>query len=107
MAQAAYSTGREITGHDGHIFCTALAYAIIAIERLPEKWQERSDKEDMKKLLEAATSTPDYYLLQARSHLEQRVLTIDEDGELGDADPGSGVVIQFPSDEDHSDGERP
>jgi hypothetical protein len=46
---------------------------------LPERWQERSDKEDMKKLLQAATSTPDYYLLQARSHLEQRGLTIDED----------------------------
>ncbi len=99
--------GTEITGRDGYIFCTALAYAIIAIERLPERWQERSDKEDMKKLLEAATSTPDYYLLQARSHLEQRGLTIDEDGELGLADPGSGVVIQFPGDEDHPDSKQP
>lgn len=33
------------------VMAKALAYAIRVIENLPVRWQEQSDKEDMKKLL--------------------------------------------------------
>lgn len=41
-----------ITGRDGYIIAKALAYAIETIERLPDEWQEFSDKEDMKMLFD-------------------------------------------------------
>jgi hypothetical protein len=53
----------------------ALAYAIVAIERLPYEWREESDKEDMQKLLETMTPNQvdrDTYLTGARRHLERR-----------------------------------
>jgi hypothetical protein len=40
--------GRSITGRDGYILAQALAYAITAIERLPEQLREYSNQEDMK-----------------------------------------------------------
>ena len=44
---------KSITGRDGYIVCKALCYAIEAIARLPEKWQELSDAEDMKLIRDA------------------------------------------------------
>jgi hypothetical protein len=41
-----------ITGRDGYIICKALAYAIETIERLPQRWQELGDLEDMKLILD-------------------------------------------------------
>lgn len=43
----------DVTGRDRHIITKALAYAIEAIDALPDRWQEKGDKADMKKLLEA------------------------------------------------------
>jgi hypothetical protein len=41
----------DITGRDNYIIGSALAYAIECINRLPDEWQEKSDKDDMEKLL--------------------------------------------------------
>jgi hypothetical protein len=72
----------------------ALAYAIVAIERLPDEWREESDKEHMRKLFEAMTPGPerDYYITTARSHLERRGIAI-EDGKLVPAPRDSGTVV--------------
>jgi hypothetical protein len=44
--------GKSITGRDSYIYMQALAYAIVAIELRPEEYQEWSNKEDMKLLLD-------------------------------------------------------
>jgi hypothetical protein len=82
---------RDVTGHHGTVML-ALAYAIVAIERLPEEWRPESDKEAMRKLLEARTEEDDrnYYLTHARSHLERRGMAI-EDGKLTVAPRDSGT----------------
>jgi hypothetical protein len=41
----------SVTGRDHSILTKALAYAIVAIQRLPDHRQEWSDCEDMKRLL--------------------------------------------------------
>jgi hypothetical protein len=65
------------TGRDCFIVAKSLAYAIEMIENLPEKWQERSDKEDMKRLLWVLTDgDSERFRLGARSHLERRGLRI-------------------------------
>jgi hypothetical protein len=69
-----------VTGRDGMILCKALAYAITAIEHLPDRWQEWSDKEDMRMLLHAMTQQADYYFVGARSHLERRGCQVDGRG---------------------------
>jgi hypothetical protein len=48
----------SITGRDGYIVAKALAYAIEVIGSLPERQQEWSDREEMKKIFEAAFSEP-------------------------------------------------
>jgi hypothetical protein len=64
-----------VTGRDGYLMRQALAYSIVAIEALPEMWQEWSNKEDMKLLLETlAKGMTEQFMLNARSHLEQRGL---------------------------------
>ena len=69
----------QITGRDGYIVCKALAYAILAIERLPREWREESDKEDMKQLLEAyAGKQAWFYLKDVRNNLECRSMHWDE-----------------------------
>ena len=69
-----------VTGRDGYIIRKALAYAIETIELLPSKWQEWSDKEDMIRLLEAATpkDRADSYRLGVRRHLEGGLKVITE-----------------------------
>jgi hypothetical protein len=82
-----------ITGRDHTIICKALAYAIVAIEHLPEKWQEWSDKEDMRALLDAmAGEDRDYIITTARSHLERRGVVV-EDGKLVLRARESGTVV--------------
>ena len=86
----------NITRRDHAITCKALAYAIVAIERLPEMWREESDKEDMRRLLEAHTDefNRNYYLTTARAHLERRGVAI-EDGNLVPAPRSTGTVVQL------------
>jgi hypothetical protein len=74
-------TKHDNTGRDGLIICKALAYAIAAIEALPEEWQEWSDKEDVVNLLRFYTDNADYFMTGARSHLERRGIAV-EDGEM-------------------------
>jgi hypothetical protein len=84
----------DITGRDGFIICKALAYAIETIERLPEQWQEWSDKEDMKRLLDAITGgKPDFYRTVARSHIERRGVKVVA-GQLDVADREEGGVVR-------------
>ena len=65
-----------ITGRDNYIVMNALAYAIEAIGRLPRRWQERSDQEDMIALLDAMSDEADFYRIGARGHLRQRGTTM-------------------------------
>jgi hypothetical protein len=78
---------KSITGRDGYIMCKALAYAIETIERLPTRWQEWSDKEDMKALLthhgERMFGT-EYFYQSARHHID------------GAAEEARGNVVDFP-----------
>jgi len=82
----------SVTGRDGSVMMGALGYAIEAIGRLPERWQESSIRDDMIKLLAAMSDYPDFYRLTARSHLERRYLTV-RDGQLVIADPTPCVVV--------------
>lgn len=86
----------SITGRDNYIMCKALAYAIVTIDRLPERWQEQSDQSDMKALLEALTTAPDMYLIRARSHIECRGLKVTMDGQLDVADRPDPEIVKFP-----------
>jgi hypothetical protein len=45
---------KSITGRDGYILCQALCYAIETIKRLPDRWQEASNAEDMQRILDAS-----------------------------------------------------
>jgi hypothetical protein len=68
--------GDNVTGRDGYIARKALAYAIETISHLPERWQERSDLEDMVALLEATTPDSECLRIVARSHIERRGMQI-------------------------------
>ena len=89
--------GRNITGRDSLIVAKALAYAIESIERLPQRWQEWSDKEDMVLLLDAVQGPKGARRCRtlARSHLERCGLTVRSgDVELADRKPGT--IVEFP-----------
>jgi hypothetical protein len=47
----------SITGRDAYIVAKALVYAVETIEALPERWQEWSDCQDMKAILETSCSS--------------------------------------------------
>lgn len=62
------------TGRDTFIVCKALAYAILTIQSLPKEWQELSDCQDMKLLLDRYSGRNqvvyDNHLEEARWHME-------------------------------------
>ena len=63
----------SVTGRDGYLVHKSLAYAIEAIERLPEERQEVSDQADMKVLLEHLVRNDlelQIYIDSARRHLD-------------------------------------
>jgi hypothetical protein len=81
-----------ITGRDRLIIAKALAYAVIAIERLPEEWRAASDLNDMKTLLNSfSPKLVQTLMITARSHLERRGLDPDS-SELKLADRNGDVV---------------
>ena len=60
----------SITGRDGYLVLQALAYTILTIEALPDRWQEWSNKEQMKKLLEVwSRGHSEDFLDNARHHI--------------------------------------
>lgn len=85
----------SVTGRDGYIIRKALAYAIETIERLPERWQEWSDKEDMKTLLAALTEQGDFYRTGALAHIERRGIAVEEGrAVLAPRDPATVVALR-------------
>jgi hypothetical protein len=86
----------SVTGRDGYVVMGALGYAIEAIGRLPERWQESSIRDDMIKLLAAMSDYPDFYRLTARSHLQRRYLTV-KNGQLVLKDPEPCVIVNLDS----------
>ena len=79
------------------IIMKALAYAIVAIERLPEQWQEWGDKEDMRALLDAMAGSAiyhDHFITEARGFLERRGFAM-EDGRLVPAPREAETVVPF------------
>ena len=67
-------TKQNITDRDGYIIMKALAYAIEAIDRLPKRWQEVSDRDDMETLLMYCSDDPttvEQLRNGARSHLNR------------------------------------
>jgi hypothetical protein len=60
----------SVTGRDGYLVLQALAYTILTIEALPDRWQEWSNKEQMKKLLHVwSRGYADHFLENARHHI--------------------------------------
>ena len=61
----------SITGRDGYLQMQALAYAIVSIEQRPKEFQEWSNKEDMKALLDhyCSASLKQHFLDNAVAHL--------------------------------------
>jgi hypothetical protein len=85
-----------VTGRDHHIMMNALAYAIEAIGRLPRRWQEASDREDMIALLNDMSSLANFYRVGARGHLLQRGTTI-KNGKRVLNEPEACVVVSLDS----------
>lgn len=52
------------------VIAKALAYAILTIEKLPPRWQEYSDKEDMKMILAEMSVFGPMAMDSAKHHLE-------------------------------------
>jgi CelD/BcsL family acetyltransferase involved in cellulose biosynthesis len=72
----------NVTGRDGYILAQALAFAIEVIDRLPEEWRPRSNRDDMLRLLEAMQPKTHAALrVQARATLQRRGITA-KDGRL-------------------------
>jgi hypothetical protein len=72
MNKSPKSKSQSIAGRDGYVMAQALAYAIEAIEHLPDKWQEWSNKEDMKLLLNTLhPGMAENLRIAARGHIEQ------------------------------------
>src|ERR1700728_1200770 len=69
-------TSSSVTGRDRYIIVNALAYAIEAMDRLPQRWQERSDQKDMIALLDAMSDQPDFFRIGARGPLQRRGRTL-------------------------------
>jgi hypothetical protein len=60
----------NITGRDGYLMMQALAYTIVAIGLRPEEYQEWSNREDMKLLLQHhAGNLAQHFLNNAEMHL--------------------------------------
>jgi len=62
----------SVTGRDGYLLAQAFAYAITAIELRPKRWQEWSNKEGMKLLLDHLVPNPyakEHLLEGAKFHL--------------------------------------
>jgi hypothetical protein len=62
----------DVTGRDRLIIAKALAYAIQAIEALPESRRENSDQVDMKRMLRAISEDDvelEMFMQGALSHL--------------------------------------
>jgi hypothetical protein len=55
-----------------YVMTQALALAIEAIDRLPEKWQQKSDRDDMIRLLNALWPGDDSWRVAARNRLALR-----------------------------------
>jgi hypothetical protein len=72
------ATRANVTGRDGYILGLALAYAILAIERLPERWQQGSDAENMRQLLDHLTERADFFISIARGHLQRGLELVAE-----------------------------
>lgn len=78
---------KSITGRgpmrDRLILCNALAYAILTIERLPERQQEYSNKEDMKVMLDHFGSGflgVEHWMEVARNHMDGTFFKEKSDG---------------------------
>jgi hypothetical protein len=79
---------KGITGHDEWVVTEALATALVALERLPEKHQPRKHMEDVRRLLAASCQpgTVTLHLAQAKCRLSPDIdpLTIYQEYGLGD-----------------------
>ena len=65
-----HGSPQSITGRDGYLVLQALAYTILTIEALPDRWQEWSNKEQMRKLLEVwSRGHSEDFLDNARYHI--------------------------------------
>jgi hypothetical protein len=72
MKKSAKSKSRHITGRDDYVMAQALAYAIEAIEYLPDEWQEWSNQEVMKLMLNNLwKGAANDLRIEARGQLEQ------------------------------------
>jgi hypothetical protein len=85
----------NITGRDNWIIAKALAYALEALDRLPDEWRPGSDMLDMEKLLaHHAGAHAATWRTEARGMLSRRGVTV-ENGELVVPSP-EGAVVPFP-----------
>jgi hypothetical protein len=62
---------QSVTGRDSYVICQGLAYAVIAIELLPQERQEQSNAYDMRLILNCLCdpSLRRHLLDNARAHL--------------------------------------
>jgi hypothetical protein len=62
---------QSVTGRDGYLIRQALAYAVTAIELLPQKRQEWSNAQGMRLILDSVCDPSDrqFFLDNARAHL--------------------------------------
>lgn len=74
----------SLTGRDGYLVLQALAYAITTIEALPEDWQERSNAEQMKQLLDSWGRSNPYYIENAQRHISGRAQPLPGPGRWSD-----------------------
>jgi hypothetical protein len=67
----------NITGRDGFIIARALAYAIEAIDRLPQERRAMSDRDDMEQILSSmyphSAATAKLFRIEARHTLATEI----------------------------------
>ena len=85
----------DITGRDRAIIARALAVALEALSRAPDKSRPESEMRDMEVLLaHYAGTSAEVWRTEARALLSRRALTV-EIGKLAVAPP-EGAVVSFP-----------
>jgi hypothetical protein len=93
-------TSANVSGRDAQTVGKALAYAIVAIQRLPERQREKSDQSDMMAILQAwcGLGNAAHYLRNAIGHTDPKWGTYGVDRKAYEA-MARAFLLELPGEE--------